>query len=59
MMDKFQKYLPQDTLEAVWLFWTEIMAGGDIVPTIWSLKHKTRRNQQRVMMAYRFSDRKY
>ena len=34
-MDKFQKYLPQDTLEAVRLFWMEIMAGGDIVPTIW------------------------
>jgi len=34
IMDKFQKYLPQDTLEAVRLFWMEIMAGGDIVPTI-------------------------
>lgn len=44
IMDKFQKYLPQDTLKVVGLFWTEIMTGGNTVPTIWSLKHKKRRN---------------
>jgi len=29
--------LPQHTLEAMVLFWDEIMTSGDIVPTIWSL----------------------
>jgi hypothetical protein len=41
------------------LFWDEIMTSGDIVPTIWSLKHKKKRNHQQGITAYRFSDRKH
>lgn len=57
-MSRLQKYLPHSTLQAMGLFWYEIMAGGDIVPTIWSLKHKKKRNHQQGITAYRFSDRK-
>jgi len=58
-MSRLQKYLPHHTLEAMGLFWDEIMTGGDIVPTIWSLKHKKKRNRQQVITTYRFSYRNH